>query len=280
MCAHPQGVMAQEAAFLKALDRVATARIEGDRLELRCAEGALIVTATLAEKSSVVPAAGDGAAAANEQPSPLAGEMQYMADAARLRDCKTGRSYPIAQEGDYLAMERAHLKSCREPGAQLYVTFDGSVVQRAKMDGEGAEPTVVVHRFTEVWPNQSCERSMVDASLTNTYWRIVRLGGDTVMPTADQCEPHVLLRREGERNTYAATVGCNSMGGDFTVSGDTIAFSPPASTMMACPPQLDEVEQKLIDALVTAQRWNVEGSTLELRKDTGATVALFEAVYF
>jgi heat shock protein HslJ len=43
MCA-AVGVMEQERAFLKALETVATMRMEGDRLELRTAEGALAAT--------------------------------------------------------------------------------------------------------------------------------------------------------------------------------------------------------------------------------------------
>jgi heat shock protein HslJ len=41
MCVSPERVMEQEAEFLKALATVATARFEGDRLELRTAENAL-----------------------------------------------------------------------------------------------------------------------------------------------------------------------------------------------------------------------------------------------
>ena len=41
LCPEPDGVMDQEAAFLAAMDRVATWRIDGDRLELRAADGAL-----------------------------------------------------------------------------------------------------------------------------------------------------------------------------------------------------------------------------------------------
>jgi heat shock protein HslJ len=44
MCAAP-GVMEQEQAFLQALTRVATMRMEGDRLELRAADGALMISA-------------------------------------------------------------------------------------------------------------------------------------------------------------------------------------------------------------------------------------------
>jgi heat shock protein HslJ len=44
MCAQPAGVMEQEQAFLKSLQTVASARQEGDRLELRSADGALSVS--------------------------------------------------------------------------------------------------------------------------------------------------------------------------------------------------------------------------------------------
>ncbi len=46
MCAEPAGVMEQEQQFLAALATVATASVEGDRLELRRADGALAVSAT------------------------------------------------------------------------------------------------------------------------------------------------------------------------------------------------------------------------------------------
>lgn len=42
-CTTPEGVMAQEQAFLAALATVTTARVDGDRLELRTASGALAV---------------------------------------------------------------------------------------------------------------------------------------------------------------------------------------------------------------------------------------------
>jgi heat shock protein HslJ len=43
MCVQPEGIMEQEQQFLKALETVATARQEGDRLELRTATGAMAV---------------------------------------------------------------------------------------------------------------------------------------------------------------------------------------------------------------------------------------------
>lgn len=55
-CAEPEGVMAQEAAFLRALETVASARREGHRLELRTATGALAVTMTPAPADATAPA--------------------------------------------------------------------------------------------------------------------------------------------------------------------------------------------------------------------------------
>lgn len=54
-CPAPEGVMEQEAAFLHALETVASALREGDRLELRSAGGALAVTATLAATLTTAP---------------------------------------------------------------------------------------------------------------------------------------------------------------------------------------------------------------------------------
>ena len=49
MCMQPAGVMDQEQRFLNALVTVATARVEGERLELRTAAGALAVSAVRGE---------------------------------------------------------------------------------------------------------------------------------------------------------------------------------------------------------------------------------------
>jgi hypothetical protein len=49
----------------------------------------------------------------------------YMADAARFKQCLTGRSYPVAMESDYLKLVRAYLEVDKpEPGAPLMVSFE------------------------------------------------------------------------------------------------------------------------------------------------------------
>jgi heat shock protein HslJ len=210
------------------------------------------------------------------------GEMIYMADmadAARITECLTGRDYPIAMEGDYLLLERAYLETAREPGARLYVTFEGTISDRPKMDGPGTERAIVVTRFINAWPDQQCERAQAHASLTNTYWRIDRLDSKPVERVQDRREPHLILRREEIDLTYGATVGCNQMGGTFSLDGERIHFRPGASTLMACTPSLDATEKLLGEVLARTARWQINGSTLELFDSSGKSVGLFEAVY-
>lgn len=209
----------------------------------------------------------------------LGGEMVYFADAARLTECLTGRSYPIAAEGEFVEMQRAYLASIEEPGASLYVTFEGTIADRPRMEGSGVERSVIVNRFINAWPNQRCERARADASLANTYWRIVRLGRDAVTPAEGRREPHLLLRSASESQSYSATVGCNQVAGAFTLDGDGIRFTRGLTTLMACPPPLDALETRLVDMLARAKRWRIKASTLEFMDEGGAPVALFEAVY-
>jgi copper homeostasis protein (lipoprotein) len=208
------------------------------------------------------------------------GELRYLADAALLTECKSGNRYPVAMEADWIALERAYLANAPEPGGPLYVTFEGSVAARPKMEGDGTEATVIVRRYINVWPDMRCERAMVDASLTNTYWRVVRLGDETVAAAEGRREPHLLLRAEAEYGQYRATVGCNQIMGGYAIDGDSLRFTPGPTTLMACPPPLAALERALIETLTATSRWRVMANTLELYDDTGAPLALFEAVYF
>ncbi|MDO9162597.1 MAG: YbaY family lipoprotein, partial [Methylococcaceae bacterium] len=51
------------------------------------------------------------------------GEFSYMADAATFTDCASGKRWPVAMLGDYLAMERNYLQARSAPAAPLLVNF-------------------------------------------------------------------------------------------------------------------------------------------------------------
>lgn len=206
------------------------------------------------------------------------GMFSYLADSARFEVCYTGRSYPVAMEGDYLALERAYVAADKPgPGAPLMAAFEGRITERPPMEGDQLIPTVVVERFVRLSPSQTCERAMSEASLPNTYWRIVALEGEPIPAVRDRREPHLILRLPDNR--YRATVGCNQLTGSYSVNGGRISFRGGASTRMACPPPLDGREDRLRRVLAETERWNIAGQILELLDQEGANIATFEAVY-
>jgi len=207
----------------------------------------------------------------------LHGMFRYLADAATFEECLTGRRYPVAMEGDYLALERAYTSlPNRTPGGPVMTSIEGNLTQRPPMEGTGTVTTVVVRRFVGLWPSQTCERAMSHASLTPQYWRIVSLRGAPVGPVANEREPHLILR--GETGGYIATAGCDRLKGAYRISGPEIAFDPPGSAG-PCPAELRQREATLLDVLAAARGWKIQGQALELFDASGTPIALLEAVY-
>jgi uncharacterized lipoprotein YbaY/heat shock protein HslJ/uncharacterized lipoprotein NlpE involved in copper resistance len=217
------------------------------------------------------------------QPTPVAGafigEFVYFADAAVFTECRTGLRFPVAMEGDYLALERAYLDARPEPMAPVVVTVKGDIDMREGMEG-GLRQILQVDRFDGVWPGLTCERAQADASFDNTYWRIDALDGQALGPVAGRQEPHVSFRSGEDGDFFSATLGCNRINGGFSREGDDgLSLSPGAMTMMACPPPLDTQERQLVDVFGRVASMRITGPTMVFEDDTGQVIARFEAVY-
>lgn len=108
-------------------------------------------------------------------------------------------------------------------------------------------------------------------TLENTYWKLTEAGGKPVETPAQGREVHMILTSENNIKGFA---GCNGLGGDYTVDGNKVDFTI-LTTRMFCELQM-EVENRLTQALTEADRYLINGKTLELYK--GETlVARFEA---
>lgn len=207
----------------------------------------------------------------------LLGMMTYMADAASFEECLTGRRYPIATEGDYLALERAYLDARTEPGAPLLVQVEGGLARRPAMEGPD-RTHLVVERFIKTAPGETCAGRTPDATLTNTYWRIERLSGAPVAAIESRREPHLVLL-DGPEPRFRATVGCNQLIGSYSRDGDSLSFGGAAMTMMACPPPLDAMERQLSEVLAATRRIRHMADRLELLGDDDAVLAELRAAY-
>lgn len=204
----------------------------------------------------------------------MVGMYEYMADAGFFTECTTGKRLPVAMEAENAALEGAYLRAREEPGEAVLVTVEGRIDQRPPMEGEGTREHLILERFEQIWPGESCEKSTVKTPLENTYWKLVELNGARMDPQPDQREAHIVLRPDEKGATGFA--GCNQIMGSYETEGDSLAFGLMGSTMMACP-YLDD-ETAFLGALEGVTRYLILGESLALSGNTGV-VARFRAVY-
>ncbi len=206
----------------------------------------------------------------------LAGMFTYMADAAIITLCADGQRLPVAMEGDFKALERAYLKERLLPGEPLLVDVDGLIALRPSMEsGQPPQLTLIVERFTDTWPRETCGNPLTDSPLRNTYWKLVRLNGTPVRVPRRQREPYLLFAGDGSH--ISGNSGCNPVMGGYELDGDRLLLSRMASTRMACLEGM-ELEEQFLQSMEKVVRYRIRGSHLDLLDKTGAMIARFEAV--
>jgi copper homeostasis protein (lipoprotein) len=204
----------------------------------------------------------------------MVGLYQYMADAASFTSCGSGVRYPVAMEGDHLALERAYLATRHQPGAPMLVTVQGRYEVRPSMEGDPREH-LIVDRFDGIWPEETCEKSGVGTPVRNTYWKLVELRGAAVHTHPDQREVHMLMRTD--EAVVRGFAGCNSFSGGFVIDGTALRFGEIAATRALCP--YIEEETAFFAVLASVTSYRILGETLLLFSDF-TPVARLRAVYF
>lgn len=219
------------------------------------------------------PAVAPAAPAATARPGELRGMYSYMADAGLFTDCASGERLPVVQEGDNAALEAAYSAARSGPAEPLLATVVGRIETRAPMEGP-PRPMLIVEQFISVAPGQCGNRST--ATLENTYWKLVQVGGQPVTLAENQREPYFVLHSADHR--VAGYAGCNRMTGGYALDGGRLSFTQMAGTMMACAQGMD-VEQAFHQALTRVAGWRIDGEALELTDAAGGTLAMFESRY-
>jgi heat shock protein HslJ len=117
-----------------------------------------------------------------------------------------------------------------------------------------------------------------DAPVTNTYWKLGRIGTAVAhVPSGQQREAQITLHLDGQRLTGSG--GCNALTGQYVVAGSTLTFTGVVATRRACLEGMEQ-EQALLNALGKAGGWRIQGDHLWLLDVGGDTLAEFDAVYF
>jgi putative lipoprotein len=110
------------------------------------------------------------------------------------------------------------------------------------------------------------------ATLEDTYWKLTRLGSESVEVEGPRA-PHLILQSGTKR--VSGSGGCNRLVGSYALDGNKLGFSQMAGTRMACPEGM-ELEQAFHAALGKVSTWRINGETLDLFDASGASLAEFE----
>ena len=219
-----------------------------------------------------------GAPTSRGEPTPsgvmeLEGTYRYLADAGLFEDCATGVRWPVAEEADSAALERAYLASGVEPSAPLLVTVHGRLALRPKPDGPGQENVLIVEKFGRLWPRETCG-SLTPARLDGVKWGLLELYGAPI-EVADEATAPYLELNASKKSAYGFG-GCNRFFGAYEVKKhQAITFSAIGATRMACPVGSNQ-EQTFFNALTETTRYAIHGSKLLLYAGD-KVVARFEA---
>ena len=115
-----------------------------------------------------------------------------------------------------------------------------------------------------------------DATLRNTYWKLVSIRGEPYDHATANREPYIQFKLDGER--MVGFTGCNQFTGSYRVDGDRLELGEIAVTRKACLEGMD-VEQQYMQALRTIDAYRISGESLALL-EAGTQALGFEAVYF
>ena len=115
-----------------------------------------------------------------------------------------------------------------------------------------------------------------DASLTDTYWKLLQVQGTPVVVADQMREPHLVLN--GQDGRFAGSGGVNRVMGGYTLAGESLTLSNAASTMMAGPPEAMQQEQMILAALPLVRGYRIGGNDLTLVDEAGQPVVQAVAV--
>lgn len=191
----------------------------------------------------------------------MEGSFVYFADAGLFTDCRTGKRYPVAQEADNAALERAYRAARNAPGAPVIVAVDGRIERRPKIEGAGDQEMLIVRRFDRVVPGGFCP-SDETVSLEGTFWTLTELRGNPAEVNAMAPAAHLMLQSEG--NKLSGSSGCNRLFGVYEVADGRLKLIPTGMTMMACPDPLMKQEQAFVLALNAVTGYVIDSTTLTL----------------
>jgi copper homeostasis protein (lipoprotein) len=201
----------------------------------------------------------------------LSGMYRYIAEAGMFTECMTGWRLLVAEKRESDALETAYARRQQQPGEELKARVDGRLVVRPHPDTGVEQRMLVVERFIDMMPGETCGAPFSALPLENTYWRATQLEGQPVPPSQPGGQAYLMF----EAGRVSGSDGCNRVASAYELNHDSISFGPMAATRMACSGTAD-IERAFGNAVANASSWRILGDRLELYDANGVRLARFE----
>ncbi|TKD64239.1 META domain-containing protein [Cobetia marina] len=128
----------------------------------------------------------------------------------------------------------------------------------------------------------SADSQAVDEPLENTYWKLVALDDQPTPVVEGKREAHIVLHTPDastQNSRVAGSTGCNRLMGEYHHDEHELSFDRLATTRMAFPGEAGSLERAFLATLNEVSGWQIEGKTLTLMDEQGASRARFQAVH-
>lgn len=273
-----EGVMEQETAFLAALTDAATFEIRGNSLEIRDAEGGVLVSfvavtpAALTSVTWQLTSYNNGREAVvsvltGTEITAVFGEDGSLAGSAGCNRFTT--SFQADSGSISIGLVASTMMACEEEIMQQETAFLAALPTAATYDIQGdtlelrdANGALVASFVAQTPP-----------SLTGVNWQLtdVNINNGIVVAVGEATAVF------GEDGSLSGSTGCNNYRTTFTQDGSALTISPEIiSTRMACPDgAISEQEAAFLAALPQTATYQMDGDRLELRDANGALLAAF-----
>jgi heat shock protein HslJ len=103
-------------------------------------------------------------------------------------------------------------------------------------------------------------------------WKLVSYGSPAnPTPAAPDVDTSVVFGNDGK---VSGNVGCNGIGGDYTVNGNTITFDQIVSTLMFCEGPVGDQETTTLNVFAGTTPFVLDGDTLTITSADGSSVVV------
>ena len=120
----------------------------------------------------------------------------------------------------------------------------------------------------------ACAQASNPFALAGTNWRLVSYGpASAPIPAVSAENTHLTF---DEQRRLSGNMGCNSFGADYKLAdSNRMIFGVVMSTMMACPGQIMDQEQAVLQVINGEATYQLNGDNLTITATDGKTAASF-----